>query len=745
MLIKRENFSDAASRSADPVLSTSLGETLKSSFDLTMKTERSISVVSNIRDKYDEVINRVKEETGHDLPNPYVLPGHLREDAEKRFQDQARELGVSIPNQEELRQEIGTDRQALREADAQLQKGESGLIQGAARFVGAAGAILTDPPIAASMLLGAPVASGVLRTALIEAGIGAAVEIPVQGIVQSSRREVGEDPSFADAVANVALAGAGGFVGGALVKGAINGSRSLVEHYRASGSPSAAGDKAAKYLDRLHDIEDANPVPERAGEFVQKFDEAYLNLTEPGRRQARVETTEPRQILDGQGNPIRGERQVSLLDAQGRSLDEVKSNVELVAPSGHKAPSSARKSAQLILPDSKPITRPDVLVLDHTGKPVDRTAIRASREVEEVARLKDGIDRNITSLKAEAAALVTLQKQLRVAQPTAAATAVAREEAESVGARISEIEQQIGQLGKNQEALTIVPNPVKSNQGPIPPALLGKQAEKPILGPSGRPAGETPDIVTPGRSEARIENIQRQPITRIVSQGDEVKYRLAEDVLEKKDPKLHAQVKKADAKVDKAEAELRALEALAEKRKSINPDAFKKEIDTATKKLTRAKAERAKHDSKLTSLARAERNKQRIEQNNSVSEVFGTDDILGKSFKKNIDDLTKAVERKEDQVLEKGIDVEDGKVTRSPEGAASDNLTTPPDTEKLDVDEAGILELLADSQDNPVKFLIEDEGGTVRELSARQIVKDLEDDENFLAQVKDCVTRNVAE
>ena len=322
MLVDLDNFRDKAVRSPEPRKATTLGETLRSSFETTRKTELTISVGSGLFEEYDKAIQRIAEQTGQRLANPITAPPGEREGLEEAFAARARELGVDVPGPQEIRSKVGKDRAGAREADALLREGESGILQGIARFAGTAGAILTDPPIAGSMILGAGAASGIVRTALVEAGIGAGVEVPVQGVVQSTRREVGEEPSLSEAATNVALAGVGGFVGGAALKGAAVGTRELINRYKASpNAHTPAADQAINVLERQHHIEEANPAPEVPG-HLEKFDEAYYDLLDI-RRDVRVQAETPNVLLDAQGRSLTDTVDPrALLNAEGRPLFE---------------------------------------------------------------------------------------------------------------------------------------------------------------------------------------------------------------------------------------------------------------------------------------------------------------------------------------------------------------------------------------------------------------------------------------
>ncbi|MEE9395255.1 MAG: hypothetical protein V3W41_22410 [Planctomycetota bacterium] len=90
-------------------------------------------------------------------------------------------------------------------------------------FVGAAGALLTDPVNLLTLPFGATASAGILRTAMLESSIAAGVETTIQPAVQAYRRDVGLDYGALQATENVLMAatGAGIFAGSlrALQKG----------------------------------------------------------------------------------------------------------------------------------------------------------------------------------------------------------------------------------------------------------------------------------------------------------------------------------------------------------------------------------------------------------------------------------------------------------------------------------------------------------------------------------------------
>src|SRR3546814_18723947 len=120
------------------------------------------------------------------------------------------------------------------------------------------------------MALGAPVSAGILRTALVEAGIGMATEAPIQAAVQFGRSKFGEEPSLSEGVTAVLAAGAGGFLFGGLLKAAGKapaGVRALLQRSRQlpPSMRSAEVRAAAAYLERAWAAEEATSSEGRRG------------------------------------------------------------------------------------------------------------------------------------------------------------------------------------------------------------------------------------------------------------------------------------------------------------------------------------------------------------------------------------------------------------------------------------------------------------------------------------------------
>ncbi len=123
---------------------------------------------------------------------------------------------------------------------------------------------ITDPVTAIGFLYGAGAAAGILRTALVEAGIGAVTQAGIEAHGMATGWRQGGDPDYGldDAALTVgATALAGGVLGGAL-KGGIKGYGALSQAAREALARRAAGDPSAPPLsdDVARDLQDSANV-----------------------------------------------------------------------------------------------------------------------------------------------------------------------------------------------------------------------------------------------------------------------------------------------------------------------------------------------------------------------------------------------------------------------------------------------------------------------------------------------------
>ncbi len=145
---------------------------------------------------------------------------------ERRFPDQ-------VPTDQSMWETIKTEAAAAREKEQfTLQRGGGG-----AAFLGAAGAIFTDPAILFTLPFGATIGTGralatVGRVAAIEGSIGIGVELPIQAEVFRFKRQLESPWSYRQSAINVLAAGAGGAAIGGTIAGGVVGARSALKNYR---------------------------------------------------------------------------------------------------------------------------------------------------------------------------------------------------------------------------------------------------------------------------------------------------------------------------------------------------------------------------------------------------------------------------------------------------------------------------------------------------------------------------------
>lgn len=234
-----------------PYIPSSFGENFEAVQRDVLVNSMSTSADMLLSDAYDNYIETIEAQTGKRLENPwtnphafaspdelerskqqaakgFMAPGNRlsRSEAETRFFGQARELKAQHPtavfdlrSPEIVREQIGVLRADVRSEAARVT-GRADFGGTLGTFAGGAAMASVDPPVLASMLLAAPAAAGVLRTALFEAGIGGISEAAVQSIVQEQREQFGETADFAEAMRAALFATFGGALfGGALRAG----------------------------------------------------------------------------------------------------------------------------------------------------------------------------------------------------------------------------------------------------------------------------------------------------------------------------------------------------------------------------------------------------------------------------------------------------------------------------------------------------------------------------------------------
>ncbi|HFD16854.1 MAG TPA: hypothetical protein ENJ38_11205 [Rhodospirillales bacterium] len=227
---RRQVLQDHARLPVLPRTPATFWERAELAFRESFRTETSIGVEWMYYRRWEKALDALEEKTGEALVNPFALRGPTRREALDRARRKLLEARAEHPDlpdpdsfDADIRREVG----ALR-----AERGKAGEVSTPGGtlgdLAGTMAAVMTDPVNIASMAAGAPAAAGILRTALIEAGIAAASETAIQAIVAPQKKALGLEVSLGESAANVALAAAGGGILGGSVKALAKGARALL-------------------------------------------------------------------------------------------------------------------------------------------------------------------------------------------------------------------------------------------------------------------------------------------------------------------------------------------------------------------------------------------------------------------------------------------------------------------------------------------------------------------------------------
>jgi hypothetical protein len=292
-----EDATAAARRAPAEAPPSDFGESLRSSWEVTSETGRSLSSSGALYEAYEDYLGEVREHTGKSFPNPWSHEVATRAKVEAMVSRKIKELLEADPtvpyrSPEEIRATIGQDRAAVRARRAEVARREFGFAANAGAFLGASGAIMTDPPVLASMFFGAPWATGLLRAAVVEAGAAGAGELVAQAAIQGSRGQFGEEPDLGEAALAVGIAAGGAGVLAPVVRGGAAGVRALLKRARKSGVKGSLAKAAERFSRRQVELEDVNPfnqTPAARAEHAARMSEAQVALREG--RPARMPET----------------------------------------------------------------------------------------------------------------------------------------------------------------------------------------------------------------------------------------------------------------------------------------------------------------------------------------------------------------------------------------------------------------------------------------------------------------------
>jgi len=212
----------AASNSAGMLVGTSISE--MSSF--ANAYDPMISALNEGRSKRGSFANPFSRSLNDPLFGPTYRSNFTSQELETRIWSEIEARRAADPS---ALAEMPKSRQALRDqiyqtavaADRKAQDvgGRADFMGQVGQFVGTAGAIMTDPPVAVSMMMGVGAAAGIARTMVIEGLIGAGSEALVQPDVQAYRKKLGLDAGADQAMEAIGTAGLASAVLGGVIKG----------------------------------------------------------------------------------------------------------------------------------------------------------------------------------------------------------------------------------------------------------------------------------------------------------------------------------------------------------------------------------------------------------------------------------------------------------------------------------------------------------------------------------------------
>lgn len=376
-LFNETNALDRASRNITFGVPTGFFENLQSSFHSLLLTETTIQADMAMIEAYDRYIDEIHRATGTKLDNPLFrsdLSGpspfepHTIESFEEsirqrelEFAKKVEELGLRPRSPDAIREEARAIQRQAEQSKVDVSSRATFLGQ-VGQFVGGTSALISDPPVALSMLFGAPAATGILRTMAIEAGIAGGVTAATQPFVQEFRAQAGLDAGLERALENIGLAAAGGGIFAGALRGGIQGTRALLDAVR--GHPKTAAQRAAElYVNRLQDIQEGTPfhASRRAdSEHIDRFSRAQSDLMEgSGFRLAE----------DPRSGVREGVRKTTI-----RSSDILPSDAPAPVKSAFEVGQAGRQAALKALRETEDVTRASETARSFLRQDVDSVA-----------------------------------------------------------------------------------------------------------------------------------------------------------------------------------------------------------------------------------------------------------------------------------------------------------------------------------------------------------------------------------
>ena len=369
--------------------STDFGDVTGAAFDATMDNFRSNSENSLINEKTEERDRAYKDKFGRDLyadamksttPSDSLMnqkSGLLKKNhpdviaaIDKYLLSSGITSSGTIDNSEGIRSRAHEQARKSLAKQQEVMAGAGASAQLFGGLVGGFGATAFDPVNVALLPFGAGAARGILKTALIEAGINMGGELLTQPIVAKWQHEVGNKYGFSDMATNVAMAGIfGGVIGGGAraiqlkLSGELPGSGmemfgDLKEKFTKLDLPEEAA--AATYMERTAHFDQA--------EVINYSRRSNLEVRDPNAHTRALEETN---AALNEGRPIR-DSEIKLTEEDIRAMDR-----SLAEPSFK---STVDKFAEKI--DFKPPNRaPMNPVLENEKQPTP--TLEKQKEIEE--------------------------------------------------------------------------------------------------------------------------------------------------------------------------------------------------------------------------------------------------------------------------------------------------------------------------------------------------------------------------
>lgn len=313
-LIDEQRLGRLALQNPSPAPPTGFGQNFMAELDRTLFTNLTVSRSYSLAEAYEEYLDRAEQELGERFTNPIaqsqvgtrVGSSLIRKQFEQELFQELEERGFSgllTPGQIQERANelaLAAEENANRVSETATTAGAVG------GFLGQTAGVLADPPIIASMFIGAPLATGILKTAATEAMIAGGVEAVLQPVIQAERDRLGLEAGFEQAISNIGFAAAGGALFGGAFKALLElgpAGRGAVTRLRnrlvGEGAPQINRDADA-LLSRIDNVERSNPFePNGRGmaEHVRLYDDALSSLQQ-GRRSQLRSTTAPIKRFD---------------------------------------------------------------------------------------------------------------------------------------------------------------------------------------------------------------------------------------------------------------------------------------------------------------------------------------------------------------------------------------------------------------------------------------------------------------